>query len=48
VARKYLVDSNFSRVTLVPPGAPPAAVPPAGVPPAGVPPAAGSKTGVSK
>jgi zinc protease len=58
VARKYLVDSNFTRVTLVPPGAPPTAVPPAGAPPAGAPPAgappagappAGApKTGVSK
>jgi len=43
VARKYLVDSNFTRVTLVPPGAPPTAVPPAGAPPAAAP-----KTGVSK
>jgi hypothetical protein len=27
VARKYLVDTNLTRVTLVPPGAPPAASP---------------------
>ena len=38
VARKYLVDTNLTRVTLIPPGTPPAAVPPA----------AGPKTGVSK
>ncbi len=43
VAQKYLVDDNFTRVTVVPPGAPPAAVPPAGAPPA-----AGPKTGATK